>query len=223
MRTARIGGVEQGEERARPATGRRRAAGRRFRRSTTEIIGMVDEAVRAAADEGLAGRTMIRVVQRGAERWRGPRCAPVREARTSPARSRRSAGRAQATKARRATAHGPRRSTDNGRGAMLARAMREQPPRVAVATATARRGAASVTSARITMFERHAASSISPAQVKPGPKAVIITRSGRPRSKQAVEHEQHGRRAHVAIVAQHLALEVELALVEVRARSRSRR
>ena len=51
--------------------------------------------------------------------------------------------------------------------------------------------------------------------MKPGPKAVIITRSGRPRFEQPFEHEQHRRRAHVAVVAQHLALEVELALVEL--------
>ena len=65
------------------------------------------------------------------------------------------------------------------------------------------------------MLSDHAASSSSPAQVKPGPKAVIITLSGRPCFEQPFEHEQHGRRAHVAIVAQHFALEVELALVEL--------
>ena len=63
----------------------------------------------------------------------------------------------------------------------LMRARRDQAPGVAARTATVRR-ALERDQREDRDGDAHAASSSSPAQVKPGPNAVIITRSGRPRS-----------------------------------------
>ena len=51
-------------------------------------------------------------------------------------------------------------------------------------------------------------------QVKPGPSAVSTVRLGKALLRQPVEHEQHGRRRHVAVLLQHGTLVVERALVE---------
>ena len=115
MRTARTAALSSEKISAtchRPKTSGRTA----ISPTTTEIIGVVDEAVRAAADERLAGQDDDPRRPARPERWQAPRCAPARQDEHRRARSRRSGGRARAT-TRRASHSGvhARRSADNGR------------------------------------------------------------------------------------------------------------
>ncbi len=56
--------------------------------------------------------------------------------------------------------------------------------------------------------------SVTQLAVKPGPSAVSSERGGKPCVARAFEHEQHGRRRHVAVVGDHLPLMVERALMQ---------
>ena len=165
-----------------------------------QIIGVVDEAIGAARDQRLAGNDDDPRRPAAAERQEHPQRARARPARTAPAAAGSPAGRARATTRRRARRRGARRSR-----IMAGRDLDARPPRCSRAVLRAAIGSSasrcSVTSARIDDGEAHAASSSRPAQVKPGPKAVIITRARQAALDQPVEHEQHRRRAHIAVIA----------------------
>ena len=153
---------------------------------------------------------MIRVVQRAPERARSPRCGRA-ASRTNSASSGRLTGRPGAEPPERGEPADMERdrSADNGRARLHGR---PRPAAAGVALRTARSSTSrcSVTKARIAIAGQiMLASSSIPAQVKPGPKAVSMRPLGQAAADQPVEHEQHGRRAHIAIVAQHVALEVE--------------
>ena len=180
-----------------------------------QIIGVVDPAIRAAADQRRVGKDDDARGPASAQAWRPPRCAraPAATNMRQPEAVDRPAGR-QPPQAR--ASHSGVNGDDQRimAGACFARALREQPPRVAVRqpqlAEPLQRDQREDDDA-----EDHAASSSSPAQVKPGPKAVISTRSGRPRASSRSSTNSTVGALMLPIVAQHFALEIELALVEV--------
>ena len=144
------------------------------------IIGVLHESIGPAATSGSPGRTMMRVVQRGQGSSRTQMRAQLDQDPNSGG-ARTLTGWSGANSHRRSEPCGVQRHDQRivARGAPRGRPSRAGVPYCASDSHSSTRRS-SVTSARIRRLRDHAASSIRPAQVKPGPKAVIRTRSGRP-------------------------------------------